>query len=294
MIDLKTPLPWLLGSVALAVVATNLAWAATRRATDRPIAAVLPVLGWLAVSLFHLLPPIGAWQSGALSPYWLGVAEIDWVASMASGAPLVALLGGVLVFGWLVYRRSLPRDAQAAARKRRTPGLAPERSPATSCGVRPSSLPVAPHAAWGAAPISLTGRSVRLSCALALRALVDAALLQWHWAFYRALAIGVLASGAAPLGLAAQPVYWGTWLATGAAAVEWALNPYARAALRQAGRREAALRQAALALGTAALFLLTRNFYLGLLLHLATELLIVGWFPLPAAAEETESPRIQV
>ncbi len=237
MIDLKAPLPWLLGSLLLAVIATNLAWLATRWTARRRIAAVLPALGWLAVSLFYLLPPAVAWQRGALSLYWLGIAEIDWVASLTAGAPLVALMGAMLVFGWLVYRRSLPNGR--------------------------STEPRTAHAA------------------LALRGVVDAALLQWHWAFYRTLAIGALASGAAPIGLSKESMYWGTWLSAGAAAAEWALNPYARAALRREGSREAALRQAVLALGTAALFLLTRNFYLGLILHLAVETLIAGWFPLP-------------
>lgn len=276
MVDLKTPLPWLLGSIALAVVATNLAWAATRRPTKRALSAVLPALGWLALSLFHLLPPIGAWQSGALSPYWLGVAELDWIASLAAGAPLGALLGGGLVFGWLVYRRSLPRRGRSPIEPQR----ARSETGLSQAGAFSPAGAVAPRA---------TGAAF-----LALRALVDAALLQWHWAFYRALAIGLLGSGAAPLGLDAQPAYWGTWLAAAMAAIEWALNPWARAELRQAGPREAALRQVALAVGTAALFLLTRNFYLGLVIHLAVELLIVGWFPLPPVAEDAIAGGLQV
>ena len=245
MIDLKGPLPWLLGSLAIAVIATNLTWYATRRLADRSSAGALPALSWLATSLFYLLPPVAAWRSGVLSPYWLGVAELDWVANLAAGALLAALIGGGLIFGWLVYRRSLPRDGAGSPRSRRT--------------------------------------------ILTLRSLADAALLQWHWAFYRALAIGLLASGSADT----QAAYWGVWLAMGAAAIEWALNPFARAELRLAGRREAALRQVALALATAALFVLTRNFYLGLALHLAVEFFVVGWFSLPAtpASAETQPDR---
>lgn len=239
MIDWGTPLPWLLGSLALAIFAPNAAWIATRRLARGPSAAVVRPLGWLAVSLFYLLPPVFAWRNGALSPYWLGLTEIDWVGSVAAGAPIAALFGAVLTFGWLVYRRSLPRDEPAARRR---------------------------------------GRAFRT-----LRGLADAALAQWHWAFYRALAIGILAGGAAPLGLGAQPLYWGVWLAAGATAAEFALNPYARAGLRRDGAREAAWRQVALGLGTAVVFLLTRNFYLGLALHLAIETLITGWLPLPAA-----------
>lgn len=238
--NLTTPLPWLLGSVALAILATNLTWVAVRRQARR-VTALRP-LGWLAVSLFHLLPPVIAWVNGALSPYWLGVAGLDWVASLATGAPLVAFVTGGLLFGWLVYRRSLSQAPPLAAR------------------------------------LSRAGQI--------LRSVVDAALLQWHWAFYRALAIAVLAAGSGPLRVSEQAAYWGAWLAVGAVAAEATLNPFLRQRLGRPVEREAVLRQAALALGTTALFLLTRNFYLGLVLHLGVEALITGWFPLPVPGPE--------
>lgn len=239
MIDLQAPLPWLVGSPALALIATNLAWTARGRLVGRSGTASLPALGWLAVSLFYLLPPAMAWQNGALSPYWLGLTEIDWVASLAAGAPLAMLLAGVLLLGWLIYRRTLPRAERLS-------------NPAGQAG-------------------------------LTLKALVDAALRQWHWAFYRALAIGTLATAAGVQSLDAA--YWGTWLAAVLTAGEWLLNPYARLALSQSGPREDALRQAALAAVTSALFLVSRNFYVSLALHLAVDLLITGWFPLPSRVE---------
>ena len=125
-----------------------------------------------------------------------------------------------------------------------------------------------------------------------LRAPVDAALLQWHWAFYRALAIallpitaGVLANSEIlrPLGsqLLAAPLYWGSWLGLALIALEWAFNPFGRAELKRPGRREIALLRVALAIATTALFTLAPNFWLLLIAHLTIETVIAGWLPLP-------------
>ena len=125
-----------------------------------------------------------------------------------------------------------------------------------------------------------------------LRAPVDAALLQWHWAFYRALAIALLpiVAGALPsseillpLGSNWQtaPLYWGSWLGLALIALEWALNPLRRAGLRRPGQRETALLRIALAIATTALFTVTPNFWLLLICHLAVETVIAGWLSLP-------------
>jgi hypothetical protein len=128
----------------------------------------------------------------------------------------------------------------------------------------------------------------------AIKAPLDAGLCQWHWAFYRGLAIGWLA--VIPLdvvtgptlarlleSMQAQPLYWGSWLGLGWAGLEWALNPFARAALRSDAARESALRRIALAVATTALFTLTRDFWLCLACHVAVETAIAAFFPLPAA-----------
>ncbi len=81
-------------------------------------------------------------------------------------------------------------------------------------------------------------------------------------------------------GLQSEPLYWGAWLGLAAAGLEWVLNPFDRACLRRTGDREVALRRAALAVATTGLFVLTRNFWLCLAVHVAVETLAVGWFPL--------------
>jgi hypothetical protein len=245
---LTNPLPWVLGSLALAVIATNLAWLALRAARRAPapggLWGGLEPLIWLLTALFLFLPPIGAWWAGALSPYLMGLSETDWVDSLVSGGVLAAASGGIIVFGWLVYRHKLPARPRAGSAVR--PWLAP----------------------------------------------IDAALLQWHWAFYRALAIALLpiAAGALassetlrPLGnqLMAAPLYWGSWLGLTLIAVEWTLNPFGRAELKRPGQREIALLRVVLAIATTALFTLAPNFWLLLIAHLTVETVIAGWLPLP-------------
>ena len=119
----------------------------------------------------------------------------------------------------------------------------------------------------------------------AWRAFLDAALLQWHWAFYRASAIAwliglppdaALARGVLSLGGAWQndPLYWGSWLGMTAAAMEWVLNPFARRALRRPGLSELAILRAVVAIATTALFVITRNFWLSLACHCVVEVVI--------------------
>jgi hypothetical protein len=252
-IDPHNPAFWLCASLLVAVMVTNALWLILRVLGKRSGAAAVPALGvlsalpWLLVSLFFLLPPPAAWRFGALSPRLMGLTGIDWVASLRAGAPQMFVIVGLLIFGWLVYRRSLPGDRSRS-------------------------------------------RTERIGATL--RAPVDAALLQWHWAFYRALAIallpivaGALASSEIlhPLGrqLLAAPLYWGSWLGLALIALEWVLNPFARAELQRPAQRETALLRVVLAIATTALFTVTPNFWLLLIAHLAVETVIAGWLPLP-------------
>lgn len=246
-LDLHQPLAWLAGCVALAVVATNAAWQiAHQAAQSRRAGANLSALAWLMVSLFWLLPPLIAWRVGALSLSFMGIAEIDWVQSLASGAPLMTVVTGLILFGWLVYRRTAPRQTGAAG--------------------------------WPTDRIGRTGR-----------ALLDAALLGWHWAFYRAAAIGWLAGQPdAAAGQSLLALYWGSWLGLACVGLEWVLNPFARAGLRVPGRQEAALRRIALALAVTAIFVLSRNLWLCLAGQILIEIAIAGWFPVPARANNPE------
>jgi hypothetical protein len=247
--DPSHPAIWLIGSFLVIVSATNLAWLAVRRRAFDPQFRSGPVaaLAWLAFALFYLLFPLYGLRAGVLSLHLLGLTEIDWPATLSYGLVLAGVIVGGTVFGWLVYRRSLPEGPL-------------------------------PHGA----PRVLS----------ALRAPVEAALHQVHWAFYRAAAAGwlMLSLIAAPESSAptrltnalhAQPLYWGAWLGLAIAGAEWMLDPFSRAAMRRPGDQQTMLRRAVLAVATTCLFVLTRNLWLCLIVHTAVETLAVGWFPLP-------------
>lgn len=248
LFDASNPLSWVLASILLAVAATNVAWLLQRRRRPRLAseAQVRSVLAWLTQALFYGLPPVIAWQTGVLSPFYVGISEPQWLTMAAVGAPLAGVITAVLLFGWLVYRHTATasdRPPPAAARL-----LATVRTP------------------------------------------LDALLQQWHWAFYRALMVGWLAelqaSSAVAVALAAEPLYWGSWLGMALVGLEFGLNPFARARLRRPGQQEAALRTIALAVATTALFTLTRSLWLCLACHLIVETVITGWLPLRAAPEQ--------
>jgi hypothetical protein len=258
-LDLSNPGLWILASFALAVFAANVAWLALRLTRGHlRLGRMLRSSGvraviWLVVSLYLLLMPLFAWRYGAISPYFLGLSELDWVGSITLGGLLMALLMALVLFGWLVYRHTLPADQAETA------------------------------------PVE--GRLIH-----ALRAPIDAALAQWHLAFYRAAAISWLSensmfpaafSNTLRESLQAHPFYWGSWLGLGVLLVESALNPNLWAVLstptqeeRAWGKPEAILRSFALAAATTALFILTRNLWLCLACQVIVETAIAAWLPL--------------
>lgn len=268
--DPANPATWLIASCLGLVLATNVAWLVVRKRAAGPGFRRGPVAaaGWLALNLFYLLLPFLGLRRGVISPYALGLTEINWPATLSSGMGLAGLIVAGLLFGWLVYRRARLEEPG--------PAMLPEVEPARAV----SSLPSGPARLLATA-----------------RAPLDAALQQWHWAFYRAAAAGwlMLPIGlpGAPLadrllqGLQSEPLYWGAWLGLAVAGVEWALDPFARARLKRPGDREVELRGAALAVATTGLFVLTRNFWLCLVVHVAVDTLAAGWFPLrlPQAVE---------
>jgi hypothetical protein len=252
-LELKDALLWVLGSFAFAVIATNgtrlamrIRWRGRAASSGDTWGSLRPLV-WLLTALFLFLPPIAAWRTGALSPYLMGLSELDWVDTLVSSGGLALVCGGIIVFGWLIYRHNLPARPRA---------------------LRPAQPWLAP---------------------------VDAALLQWHWAFYRAGAIGwlVLAAELKSTGptrflapFAEQPLYWGSWLGMILVAVEWGLNPFAREALigsrhsaDHAPAAELTVIRMALAVSTTALFVVTRNFWLALVCHVVVETAIVAFLP---------------
>jgi len=99
-----------------------------------------------------------------------------------------------------------------------------------------------------------------------------------HWAFYRA----------APLLFIADP-YWGALVGAAIVVAEWALDPYWRAAQSEANgsRREALLTQIAwLALSTA-IFVLARNVWPIIALHVTLAWALGRWVTLLSAAGPT-------
>ena len=114
--DLTNPGLWILASFVLAVLAANVAWIALRLTRGHlRLGRLLRSSGvravvWLVVSLYLLLAPLFAWRYGAISPYFLGLNELDWVGSITAGGLLTVLLAVLVLFGWLVYRHTLPAN----------------------------------------------------------------------------------------------------------------------------------------------------------------------------------------
>jgi hypothetical protein len=246
---------WMLGSFLALVLATNIAYLAVRRKVPSRAFRAGPVAaaGWAALGLIYLLVPFLALQRGLISPYALGLTEIDWPETLSTGLVLAASAVVLTLFGWLLFRRTLPEGSRGD-------------------------------------PLA------RLIAAL--RGPVTAVLEQWHWAFYRAAMATTLLTlagtglppwlGALVEKLQADPLYWGAWLGIALAGIEWALNPFGRFALRLEGERAAAIRRASLAVATTGVFVLTRNLWLCLAMHVVVETLAATWFALPQLASQPD------
>ncbi len=212
-------------------------------------------LSWLAGALFMLLPPLVAWQRGIISPYLLGLTEIDWVANLLIGALPAAAIASISVLGWLVYRRSL-RDPDGR-------------------------LAAGPGQRW-TAPLDAALRQWHWSFYRAAAAawLLTAVPGPGSAAAARTIALHLPAGSVLVLGRLDGPaaLYWGAWLGLAFIALEWLLDPFVRRALHIPGRQEAALRDAGLAIATTALFALTRNFWLCLACQVLAETAIALWW----------------
>lgn len=264
--DLADPGLWALVTAAVGILAVNFAWliaysceaASGRGATFVRQSNAVRAAAWLIASLYLLLPPFFAWRYGAISPYLLGIAELDWIESLSVGGPFVGLVIGLVVFGWLVYRRLSPPGGCANSGENRA--LLALRA-AVDAGLTQWRLAFyrAALIAWLAAPPALPA------------ALPAAFLSRWQ----------------------AQPFYWGSWLGLGLALIEAGLNPFIRDALGRPTpallcqeRPEALLRGLGLAVATTGVFLLTRNFWLCLACQVVADTLIMGWLPLHRPAPQ--------
>ena len=246
--DPTNPAFWLLGSFLALVLAANVAYVLIRRNVARPAfrSGPLGAAAWLARGLFYLLVPFLTLRRGVISPYALGLTEINWPATLSTGLVLAASVVVVALFGWLMYRRTLPEGTRADALTRLVSGL---RGPLTA------ALDQWHWAFYRAATVAV----------LLTIAAPD-----------RSRLLGGLVGK-----LQADPLYWGAWLGLALAGLEWALDPFSRTALRVDGERAAAVRRASVAVATTGIFVLTRNLWLCLAAHLVIETLAATWFALP-------------
>lgn len=93
-----------------------------------------------------------------------------------------------------------------------------------------------------------------------------------HWAFYRA----------APLVLIADP-YWATLAGAALVILEWTLNPAWRAGIADGPQREALLMQIGWLALSSAVFVMARNVWVIILLHIALAWAIGQWIALLAS-----------
>jgi len=247
--DPSNPAAWLIGSFLVIVVTTNLAWLALRHypRTAEVRQGLLAPLGWLVLALFYLLPPYLGVREGVLSPYTLGLSEINWPATLSDGMALSGLIVGGLVFAWLIFRRSLPEGQLAHGMARLIPALR--------------------------APIEAMLHQWHW-------AFYRAAVAEWLMLEpFSPPRIPALA-GVRDV-LQGEPLYWGACLGLAVVCVELALDPLSRTVLHRSGDGHSIIRRVTIAIATTGLFVITRNLWLCLIVHAAVETLIAGWFPLP-------------
>jgi hypothetical protein len=246
--DPASPVFWLSGSFLAILVATNIAYLLVRRKLSDPTwrAGPLSAAGWLALGLFYLLVPFLALQRGIISPYALGLTEINWPSTLSTGLVLAGTVVFLALFGWLLYRRTLPEGAPPPLFDRMIAGLR---------GPLDATLRQWHWAFYRASMAAVLVVVTTTNLPPAAQRLVNA--------------------------LQADPLYWGAWLGIALVGVERALNPFSRIALRTDGGRAAALRRASLAVATTGIFVVTRNLWLCLAAHVIIETLAATWFALP-------------
>lgn len=114
--------------------------------------------------------------------------------------------------------------------------------------------------AWAIANRRSSDTSLRAAPARGWAVLVNVLYLQVHWAFYRGALAVIL-----------NDVYTGVFLGLGLVYVEWGLNPFWRRDWRRASRAAEPWLRSSLALAIALLFLLSRNWWVCLAVHLLVE-----------------------
>jgi hypothetical protein len=149
-------------------------------------------------------------------PSAMGLTNVNWFASVGLGAPLGIGGGGLLLVGWWYYSRSLSLLPSPAAFRPRA-----EKTPRGG-----------------------------------VLLFVEAACLEFHWAFYRSLPTLVLADR-----------YLGLLLGLALLGLEWLLSPAWRQAWRQVESAEKIVPETTLAALMAVIYLFTQNLWLCTLIH---------------------------
>lgn len=228
---------WLSGSLLLAILCANLAWffrqprsGAVGEFTSHVVAwRFSPWLLQLLRLLYYVGVPFAAllWGHDAVVGRLLGLQRFDWSTSGGDEAIAANWLDWAYDVGW-----------------------------AAALGIGVWGLLALGWWAYRRALLTAgEGGVVAGAHASGWVLLREAAHHEAHWAFYRN--VPILAWGA----------YWGVWGGLALVALEAALNPAWRRALADPQRAPAQLLRGALAVVSSALFLLTQNLWLALVLH---------------------------
>ncbi len=225
----QSPILWLLVTLVL-TTALAVAWWRTGS----------PRVTWLWIALWILVPYVGL-VLGGLSPRLMGLAYLDWPATLGLGTGLVFIMLALLA----VVRIAVEWPDTTSSQ-----GSIPSGETAEETGV----------------PSGTTRAPLLRTNVYAWRTVIPILLLsgaeEFHWVFLRgALWESLLMAPSAP----ELPAYWAIWIA--------ALWVLAETALRGPSF-EQWLVQIAVLTATSILFLYTRNFWLCWMLHGAAVLIL--------------------
>ena len=261
---------WTAGSILLSVVGGLLAWLAGQQPQSR--------LGQLGASLsgnpigratlflvrfaFYIGLPYVALMNHALSPVVIGLLGTQtpdlpwWLLGWNTSEWVKALIGGSDPAGGVTVGALLPGGIAAAV---------------LLLGWRNA------YRAMGAA-FPAGGLLPAPSIFVVVR---ESLFAEIHWAFYRA----------APLAFIADP-YWATLAGAVLVILEWVLDPAWHAGLADGTRREALLMQLTWLALSASIFVLARNVWPILVLHIALAWIVGRWVTLFAARQPAVSQSV--
>ncbi|MEA3338100.1 MAG: hypothetical protein U9R25_19605 [Chloroflexota bacterium] len=224
--------PWVIGSIVVGIAGAWLVWLATRRRWQ-----------WSSALRSFLASQTGETFS------WL--FRLAWLILPAYATLLMGLLSprlmGLTQVSWGIDFASGVAFALFGGGILLIAGLSYRRSHTTPRQISSTS--------------DSTVRAIRL--------ILEAGALQWHWAFYRAALIG-----SAPAGTVDNLIAWGTWTAAALVVTEGILSPLFWRDLRTPGLAERRVLRAVLLVATSVLYLITANFWLAWALHASVVLML--------------------